>query len=259
MAEVVVTGGTGVLGRELVPALRAAGHGVRVLSRQPGEGAVVADLGSGTGLGPAVAGADVVVHLASAPRGDFWTVDVGGTRALAVAAREAGVGHLVYVSIPGVDRVPYAYYHAKYAAEQVVAAAGVPCTVLRATQFHPFAAALLTRVGRGPVLPVGAGWRFQPVDPGDVAAHLVERVGAGPAGGVVEFGGPEVLDVADLARGWLAARGGGGRVVPVPVPGGFSRAVRDGGLLAGPDAPRGTVTWARWLARTGGADPYRDQ
>ena len=257
MAEVLVTGGTGVLGTALVPALRAAGHGVRVLSRTPGEGRVAGDLRTGTGLAEAVAGVDTVVHAASSPRRDTWVVDVAGTRRLAVAAREAGVGHLVYVSIPGVDKAPYPYYRVKYAAEQVIAAAGVPSTVLRATQFHPFVAALLAVAQKAFVLPVGAGWRVQPVDVDDVAAHLVERVGAGPAGGVVEFGGPEVRDAADLARAWLAARGAGGRVVELPVPGGFSKAVRQGALLPSPDAARGSVTWETWLARAGGAEnPY---
>lgn len=63
-------------------------------------------------------------------------------------------------------------------------------------------------------------------------------------------------DSADLARSYLAVRGRGGRVLPLPVPGGFSRAVRAGGMLPAPDAPRGTVTWEQWLARTGGAQPY---
>jgi uncharacterized protein YbjT (DUF2867 family) len=196
-----------------------------------------------------------VLHLASSPRREVWETDVGGTRRLAVAAREAGVGHLLLVSVPGADDVPYSYNHAKYAAEEVVAASGVPYTVLRATQFHPFLALLIELVHRGPVLPVGRGWPLQPVDAGDVAAHLVELVAAGPAGGVVEFGGPEVRDAADLARSYLAVRGGG-RVLPLPVPGAFSRAVRAGGMLPAPDAPRGTVTWEQWLARTGGESPY---
>jgi uncharacterized protein YbjT (DUF2867 family) len=258
MAELLMTGGTGVLGREAVPALRAAGHQVRVLSREPGDGHVVGDLSdpsAGAGLGPALDGVEVVLHLASSPRKEVWETDVGGTRRLAVAAREAGVGHLLLVSVPGADDVPYSYNHAKFAAEEIVAAAGVPYTVLRASQFHPFLALLIELVHRGPVLPTGRGWPLQPVDCGDVAAHLVELVAAGPAGGVLEFGGPEVRDSADLARSYLAVRGGG-RVLELPVPGAFSRAVRAGRMLPAPNAPRGTVTWEQWLARTGGDSPY---
>lgn len=256
MAEVLVTGGTGVLGREAVPALSAAGHRVRVLSRHPGDGRVVGDLVDGTGLGPALAGVEVVLHLASSPRSKVWETDVGGTRRLAVAAREAGVGHLLLVSVPGVEDVPYSYNHAKYAAEQIVAAAGVPYTVLRPSQFHPFISTLVDMLHHWPVLPVGRGWKVQPVDAGDVAEHLVELVAAGPTGRVVEFGGPEVRDAADLARGWLATRGDRRRVLTLPVPGAFSRGMRAGGMLAHPDAPRGKVTWEEWLARTGGETPY---
>ncbi len=255
MAELLVTGGTGVLGREAVPALRAAGHHVRVFSRRPGDGHVVGDLADGSGLAGALAGVEVVLHLASSHRRRVWETDVGGARRLAVGAREAGVGHLLVVSVPGADDVPYSYNRAKYAAEEVVAASGVPYTVLRATQFHPFLALLLQLVHRGPVLPVGRSWPLQPVDTGDVAAHLVELVAAGPAGGVRELGGPEVRDAADLARGYLAVRGGG-RVLALPVPGPFGRAIRAGNMLPAADAPRGTVTWEQWLARTGGEHPY---
>lgn len=255
MTEVLVTGGTGVLGRATVPALEAAGHRVRVLSRKPGAGHVVGDLTQGIDLGPALAGVEVVLHLASSPRRKVWETDVGGTRKLAVAAREAGVEHLLMVSVPGADDVPFSYNHAKYAAEEIVAAAGVPYTVVRPSQFHPFLSTLIELLHRSPVLLVGRGWKLQPVDTGDVADHLVELVAAGPIGRVVEFGGPEVRDAADLARSWLATRGGG-RVLTLPVPGAFSRAVRAGGMLTPADAPRGKVTWEEWLARTGGETPY---
>jgi uncharacterized protein YbjT (DUF2867 family) len=248
MAEVLVTGGTGVLGSKLVPALRAAGHSVRVLSRQPGEGRLVGDLGTGAGLAEAVSGAELVVHAASAGRGNSWATDVEGTRRLAVASRDAGVGHLLYVSIPGVDRIPYGYYRAKHAAEEIVAASAVPYTVVRASQFHPLIAVLLRTMHRGPVLAVPADWRVEPVAVRDVAEHLARRLAEPPAAAVEEFGGPETWVVADLARSWLASRAERGYVLPVAFPGGLSRAMRAGANLVPPTAPRGTMTWSAWLA-----------
>jgi uncharacterized protein YbjT (DUF2867 family) len=248
MAEVLVTGGTGVLGSKLVPALRAAGHSVRVLSRRPGEGRLVGDLTTGAGLAEAVQGVELVVHAASATRRVTWATDVEGTRRLVVASRDAGVGHLLYVSIPGVDRIPLRYYQAKHAAEQIIAASTLPYTVVRASQFHPLIGFLLGMAHRGPLLPVPADWRVEPVAVRDVADHLTRRLTEPPAGTVEEFGGPEAREVADLARSWLAVRGDRGYVLPVVFPGGVSKAVRSGANLVAPTAPRGTITWSAWLA-----------
>ena len=151
-------------------------------------------------------GAEVIVHAASDPRGDPWQVDVAGTRRLVEAVDRDRLQHLVYVSIVGVDRIPYGYYRAKFAAEQVLLASGLPVTLLRVTQFHDFVDVLLDSARRGPVLPVPMGWRAQPVDVGEVAAPRPEVVPQPASGGVVEYGGPEELTAADLARAWAAVR-----------------------------------------------------
>lgn len=240
---VLVTGGTGTLGRALVPHL----HQPRVLSRRAGPGRVVADLSTGEGLDAAVAGTDVVVHLATSPRGD-----VEATRRLVTASRTAGVGHLVYVSIVGCDRIPLGYYRAKAAAEGVVADGGVPWTILRATQFHDLLARVFGAVSRVGVLPVLAGTSFQPIAVDDVAARLA-ALAAGPAQGRVDdLGGPEVTPMADLARTWLVATGRRRRVVPLRVPGAVARGYRSGAHLA-PGHPSGGATFAQYLAVAAGS------
>jgi uncharacterized protein YbjT (DUF2867 family) len=187
-----------------------------------------------------------VVHMASDPRGDPWQVDVAGTRRLVEAVDRTRLRHLVYVSIVGVDRAPYSYYRAKFAAEQVLLASGLPVTLLRATQFHPLIDELLDQARRGPVLPVPMGWRVRPVDPGDVAAHVAELVSASPTGDVVEFGGPEEHSAADLARMWAGAHAPGTRVVATPLPGKLSSAFRDGAAVPSAGA-RGRRTYAEHL------------
>src|SRR3712207_3744683 len=187
MNTVLVTGGTGLLGRRVVRALLADGHPVRMLGRasaaMPASGAdvVAADLSTGAGLAEAVAGTTAIVHCASDPR-DPGAVDVAGTQRLLHAAQHAGRPHVVYISIVGVDRIPTEYYRSKLAAERTIERAGLPWTVLRTTQFHEFVENLLGRLGKLPVVPAPRGWRFQPIDVEEVARRLADAVAAVPGG-----------------------------------------------------------------------------
>lgn len=120
MTTILVTGGTGVLGRPLTERLRADGHEVRVLSRHARPYAVDLVAG-GSGLDEAVAGVHTIVHCATSPRGS----DERAAEHRIEAARRAGVGHLVHISIVGVDRVPLGYYRSKLAVERLVEGAGL--------------------------------------------------------------------------------------------------------------------------------------
>jgi uncharacterized protein YbjT (DUF2867 family) len=225
------------------------------MSRHPGHGDSVewarADLATGEGLAAAVDGIEVVAHLASSPYRGRYTdqVDVEGTGRLVSAARGAGVRHLLYTSIVGVDRIPWPYFRRKFAAEQRVKDGGAPWSILRATQFHTLIDAALRAVSRLPVLLGPAGMPGQPVDPGDVAERLVVQIADGPSHRVAEFGGPHVFTFAELARVWVDARRLRRRVVEVPVPGRLARAFRDGLALTS-QQPTGRITWQEWLART---------
>jgi uncharacterized protein YbjT (DUF2867 family) len=138
-SEVLVTGGTGSLGRRVVDRLRDAGRGVRVLSRSERPGTIKGDLLTGEGLERALEGVATVVHCASSPIRNSRRIDVGGTELLLRAAKRASVSHFVYVSIVDVDRNPhYFYYRVKRDTERVIERSPVPWTILRATQFHEF-------------------------------------------------------------------------------------------------------------------------
>lgn len=182
---ILVTGGTGTLGRATVPLLTAAGHELRVFSRHPGPGHAVGDLDTGAGLAEAVAGADIVLHMSMGGAGE----DAQTARLLA-ASREAGVGHLLYVSIVGVDRNrEHPYYRAKHASEVVIESGAVPWTIVRVAQFHDFVVTILGRQP-GPDYAVSA-FAMQPIATEEVAERLVELVAAGPAGRVDDLDGPE--------------------------------------------------------------------
>jgi uncharacterized protein YbjT (DUF2867 family) len=252
MSLVLVTGGTGQLGRAVVPRLVSSGHDVRLLSRQDrpsrpdGVEAVRGDVLTGDGLDRAVSGVDVVVHCATSPLRHATRTEVDGTRRMTVAASAARRPHVVYTSIVGVDRHPLPYYKAKRAAEMVIEAAGLPYTILRTTQFHSLLDGFLTRLARLPVLPAPRGVRFQPIDTTEVAARVVGLVGAGPAGQVADMGGPEVRDFDDLARAWLHARGQSRRIVGFPIAGRVARAFKQGVNLC-PAHRDGAITWEDWL------------
>lgn len=246
MATVLVTGGTGTLGRVVVPLLLGAGHDVRVLSRQSSprlpDGVVArqGDVLTGAGVETAVAGCAVVIHAASNPRRRVRETEEAGARQVAAAAKQAGA-HLLYVSIVGVDRHRFPYYRAKYAAERTVAESGADWTVLRATQFHElidlfFSRGMFIRTRH---------LRFQPVAVREVATRLVELAGGSAQGLTSDFGGPEVLSIRELAEMRRAATGRRTRLLPVPAVGFL--ADFDAGRHLTPDHRAGTGTWQQWL------------
>lgn len=252
---ILVTGGTGTLGRWVVPLLRDAGRDVRVLSRRShqndnGIEFVIGDLTSGEGVEAAAEGTEIVVHLAGSARGDDLKA-----RQLVRAAARAGVRHLLYMSVVGADRIPiesgidramFGYFASKLAAERVVAASGLPWTTLRATQFDDLVLTVARALSRLPVIPVPAGFRFQPVDTREVAARVVELALDVPAGLAPDMAGPRVYEMAHLVRSYLQASRKRRPILPVPIPGGAARAVQRGAILPS-NGTRGERTWEEFL------------
>ncbi|MGP8303180.1 SDR family oxidoreductase [Streptomyces inhibens] len=259
MATILVTGGTGTLGRPLVDRLLDDGHDVRSLSRRPHTGterprlhSYAVDLRDGTGLAEAMAGVDAIVHCATTPTGG----DVEAAGRLVEEAKAAGVPHLVYISIVGVDRVPIGYYRTKLAVERLIEDSGVGWTVLRTTQFHNLVLGVVKAGARSPVLPVPTGVRVQPVEVREVADRLAELAAGEPAGRVADMGGPEVLTARDLVRATLEAGGRRRLLMPLWLPGSGAAALRRGGNLT-PEHADGRRTYAEFLAERAGAGAGR--
>ena len=249
--NVLVTGGTGALGRHVVRLLRASGHHARILSRNPKghDDAVAGDLATGAGLAKAVAGMDAIIHAGSATSQvtRYRAIDVVGTRRLLAMAHEASVKHVVYVSIVGMEGVAYPYFKYKLQAEAVVEKNIVPWSILRTTQFHTFVEILLTTFSVLPCLAtVPFKWQFQPVAPVEVATRLIEVVLKDPVGRLPDFGGPEVRDFKSIARSWLDARTSKKRLVNLPLPFKFSRQWAAGRLLTS-EHKEGKITFEQYL------------
>src|ERR687894_1379449 len=255
-SPILVTGGTGTLGRLVVRRLRDAGCDVRVLSRRSRAAEddiefVTGDLATGEGIEPAVDGAEIIVHCAGTPKGNE-----DETRNLVRAASRARARHLVYISVVGADRVPIAsrvdramfgYFGSKLAAERVVADSGLPFTTLRATQFHDLILTVAQQMAKLPVVPLPAGFRVQPIEADEVAARLVELSLSETAGRVPDMGGPRVYGAAELLRGYLRASHRRRPIVPLWLPGKAARVFRAAANLA-PGQPVGARPWGGFRA-----------
>jgi uncharacterized protein YbjT (DUF2867 family) len=254
--KTLVTGGTGTLGQRVVARLCEAGNDVRVLSRHGNAGRngiefVTGDLATGEGAEAAVAGTDIIVHCAGTNKGDD-----DKARHLVKAAARAGVQHVVFISVVGADKIPasggidramFGYFPSKLGAERVIADSGLPWTTLRATQFFDLTLMTAQLMAKLPVIPVPAGFRFQPVDTDEVAARLVQLALGSPAGLVPDIAGPRVYDMADLVKSYLRVRHLRRLIVPLWLPGDAARAVRAGANLA-PDRAVARRTWEEFLA-----------
>jgi uncharacterized protein YbjT (DUF2867 family) len=257
-SPILVTGGTGTLGRLVVRRLRDAGRDVRVLTRrnrETGDGIefVTGDLATGEGIEAAVDGAETIVHLAGGAKGD----DDKARTLVRAASSQTRLPHLVYISVVGADRIPvesgldrnmFGYFASKREAERVVADSGLLWTTLRATQFHDLILTVAQQMAKLPVVPIPASFRVQPIEADEVAARLVELTLGEPAGRVSDMGGPRVYGAAELLRGYLRASKRRRRsIVPVWLPGRAARAFRDGANLA-PEQAVGHRTWEEFLA-----------
>lgn len=241
--RVAVAGGTGVVGRHVVEAAERHGHEVVVLSRSKG-----VDLTSSSGLAERLGGVDAVIDVTSvlamsAGKSTEFFRQVTGN--LLRAEEQVGVSHHVALSIIGASQIDAGYYAGKKAHEDAVLAHPTG-TVVRAAQFHEFGMQTLERTRIGPVAFVPS-IRSQPVSTTEVAELLLEVAEGAPAGAGPSIAGPEVMQVAQMARQYLAVRGESTRVIEFPMPGAFGRGIRGEGLLAEAGSRIGKVTYAQWL------------
>ncbi len=245
--KIVVIGGTGALGSNVVAKLQADGHEAVAASPQSGVNTI-----TGEGLDEALAGADVVVDAANAPAwGDEEVLEFFQTSArnLTAAASRAGIKHYVSMSIVGADRLPDSgYLRAKVAQEEIVKDALVPYTIVRATQFFEFIARIAGESPNGDTIHLPSAL-FQPAAVAELGAAVAEVAEGEPANGVVEVAGPEPLPMDEAVAKVLSAAGDPRTVVGDPHAEYFGTELNNESLV--PDAgPHLTSTrFDDWLGR----------
>ena len=244
--KIVVIGGSGLVGSNVVRRLVAQGH-----DPVPASPATGVDTITGEGLAHVMAGADIVVDVSNAPAWEddavreFFTTS---TRNQLAAERDAGVGHHVAVSIVGADRLPDSgYLRAKVAQEVEIEAGGVPYTILRSTQFFEFLAQTVEAGAEGDTVHLSPGL-MQLVAADEVAATATELAIGAPANGRVELGGPEALGIDDWARRLFTATGDERAVVTDPHARYFGTELHDGELTTGDDARIAATHFDTWFA-----------
>lgn len=208
MADILVTGATGTLGREVVAQALKQRASVRALVRgatNPLSGTaeiVPGDLLTGAELPEAMAGVDAIVHCATGfgPESDAELV---AARNMIDTARKAGAPHVVYISIVGVDKSAFSYFRAKYEVEQLIRQSGLPFTILRATQFHGFVLNFIRSCETDGSIHLPKGLAFQPIAVTEVAAELVALALKPAQGSVPSMAGPQVLTLEDMARAYV--------------------------------------------------------
>lgn len=245
--KIVVIGGTGLIGSNVVRRLRAIGHETVAASPNTGVNTL-----TGQGLAEALRGAQVVVDVSNSPSFEDRAVmdffQTSGHNLLAAEAA-AGVGHHVALSVVGTDRLPDSgYFRAKVAQEALIRAAGRPYTLLRATQFFEFVEGIVQAGADGDVVRLSPAL-IQPIAADDVAAALADLAVAAPVNGTVEVGGPERFPLDELARTFLAARADRREVIADVHARYFGSALDDRSLVAAAGARIGPTRLSDWLGR----------
>jgi uncharacterized protein YbjT (DUF2867 family) len=245
--KIAIAGGSGTVGRYVVDSVTKAGHEAVALSRSSGF-----DLVSGAGLADALVGVEVIIDVSNpstsngAKATSFFS-EV--TKNLQRSGGQARVQRLVSLSIVGIDNFPYGYYRAKLAQEEAVFAGPLSATVVRATQFHEFAAQILHRTKRGPLAAMPM-MQVQPIAARSVGQVLCDAALSPPSQKITEIAGPNVESLVAMSRTIMRERGSRGIVIPIWVPGTAGKMMRGGGQLPSTAANLVGPAFAQWLLTT---------
>lgn len=246
--KIVVIGGSGLIGTNVVDRLRRSGHEVVAASPNSGVNTITRE-----GLAEALSGAQVVVDVANSPSFEDKAVleffETSGRNLLAAEAA-AGVRHHVALSVVGAERNPESgYLRAKVAQEKLIKASRIPYTILQSTQFFEFVGAIVQSGVEGSAIRLSPA-HLQPVASDDVAAALADLAVGPPVNGTVEVAGPEPIPLDALARQYLRAKGDKRQVIADVHARYFGTEIDDKSLTPGNGPRLGSIRFDEWLAHS---------
>jgi uncharacterized protein YbjT (DUF2867 family) len=246
--NIVVIGGTGLIGSRLVNKLREYGHSALAASPDSGVDAITR-----AGLAEALEGAQAVVDVANAPtQGNGAVLEFFQTssRNLLAAEAAAAVPHHVALSVVGSDRLPESgYFRAKIAQEDLVKAGPMPYTIVRATQFFEFIGRIADSSTDGNTVRLPPAL-IQPEAADDVASTLADVALGAALHDTVELAGPEALPLDELVRRFLTASEDPRQVTADVHARYFGAALDDWSLIPGDDARIGPTHFEDWLSQS---------
>ncbi len=245
--KIVVIGGSGLIGANIVGRLRLDGHEVVAASPRTGVDTVTA-----AGLAQALAGAQVVVDVANSPsfedRAALEFFETSGRNLLA-AEVDAGVEHHLALSVVGTDRLPQSgYFRAKVAQETLIKASRIPYTIVRATQFFEFIGNIIDANIDGEVARLSPAL-MQPIAADDVSALLADLAVGAPLNGTLEIAGPDCFPIDEIARKFLVAQDDRRQVIADVHARYFGSQLSDRSLLPGAHPRLGPTRFHNWLSR----------
>ncbi len=244
--KIVVIGGTGLIGSKLVKNLQERGH--EALAASPGTGVNAL---TGEGLSEALAGAQVLVDVSNSPSWEDKAVMEffeTSSRNLLDAEEAAGVKHHIALSVVGADlMVDSGYMRAKVAQEKIIKAAKTPYTIVRATQFYEFLAAIGDSAVQNGTIHLPSA-KMQPIAASDVAAALTDIALAAPVNGLVEIAGPRPIPMYEAVGRTLKGKGDERKVVADEQAKYYGERLENNTLTPVGQARLGPTSLEAWLA-----------
>ncbi|WP_335966698.1 NAD(P)H-binding protein [Galbibacter sp. PAP.153] len=253
--KILLTGGTGQLGRMLLKQIDYEDFHIDILTRNKiidtikNVGHLNADLTKVETLSPLRLGYDIIIHCASDPK-NSESIDIQGTQNLLKSIKGDRTKNFIYISIVGVDKSTFPYYRNKLKTEKLIVNSGIPYTILRITQFHDFIydRILSTTRSEDELTTAPDGLKFQSIDLIDVCGEILGLLKIKATNSTIQIGGPEILKISDITKNYQEVIRPEKKISLIPPHNDFQKLFTTGINLC-PNHKTGKITWRDFLIK----------